>query len=55
MSEAEKKTIKKLVEVYDKLPPDKQQYFNGYAEGVADMVAAGVEAAPHVNQQSKNI
>lgn len=41
MSEAEKVTIKKLVEVYDKLPPDKQQYFNGYAEGVADMVAAG--------------
>lgn len=39
MSEAEKKTIKKLVEIYDKLPPEKQQYFNGYAEGVADMVA----------------
>ena len=55
MSEKEKATIKKMSEIFDKLPPDKQQYFNGYAEGVADMVAAGVEAAPHVNQQSRNI
>lgn len=43
MSEKEKKTISKLAEMFDKLPADKQQYFNGYAEGVADMVAAREE------------
>ena len=41
MSEKEKATIKKMSEIFDKLPPEKQQYFNSYAEGVADMVAAG--------------
>lgn len=43
MSEKEKKTISKLAEMFDKLPADKQQYFNGYAEGVADIIAARKE------------
>lgn len=55
MSTEEKATIKKMSEIFEKLPPDKQQYFNGYAEGVADMVAASRESEPHINQRSENI
>lgn len=42
MSEKEKKVIEKMASIYDKLPADKQQFFNGYAEGVADMMSAKV-------------
>lgn len=37
MSEKEKQTIKTMADIFSKLPADKQQYFNGYANGVADM------------------
>ena len=40
MSNKEKEIIEKMASIYDALPVDKQQYFNGYAEGVADMMAA---------------
>lgn len=43
MSEKEKQTIKTLADIFDKLPADKQQYFNGYANGVADMAEAQAE------------
>lgn len=50
MSEKEKQTIKTMADIFDKLPADKQQYFNGYANGVADMVAAQAEK----NDQDKD-
>lgn len=39
MSSKERNAINELVKMFDKLPADKQQYFNGYANGVADMAA----------------
>lgn len=43
MSEKEKQTIKTMADIFSKLPADKQQYFNGYANGVADMAEAKPE------------
>lgn len=37
MSEKEKAMLPALVEKFDLLPTAKQQYFNGYADGVADI------------------
>lgn len=50
MSEKEKQTIKTLADIFSKLPADKQQYFNGYANGVADMAEAQAEK----NDQDKD-
>ena len=49
MSEKEKQTIKTMADIF-KLPADKQQYFNGYANGVADMAEAQAEK----NDQDKD-
>lgn len=37
MSEMEKVAAAKITELFGKLPQSKQQYFIGYADGVADM------------------
>ena len=50
MSEKEKQTIKTMTDIFSKLPADKQQYFNGYANGVADMAEAQAEK----NDQDKD-
>ena len=50
MSEKEKQTIKTMADIFSKLPADKQQYFNGYANGVADMAEAQAEK----NDQDKD-
>lgn len=45
MSDKEKNAISELAKMFDKLPADKQQYFNGYANGVADMAAKADESS----------
>lgn len=40
MSEKDKNVLNELANAFDKLPAEKQQYFCGYAEGVADMAGA---------------
>ena len=50
MSEKEKQAIKTMADIFSKLPADKQQYFNGYANGVADMAEAQAEK----NDQDKD-
>ena len=40
MSEREKKIAEKLAQTISALPPEKQQYILGYAEGAADIAAA---------------
>lgn len=40
MSEKEREIIEKLAKVFPMLPADKQEYFLGYAEAVADMASA---------------
>lgn len=37
MSEKDKSTVVRLAEIFDDLPDEKKQYFDGYADGVADM------------------
>lgn len=39
MSEREKEILGKLAEVFPLLPKEKQEYFLGYAEALADMAA----------------
>lgn len=39
MSEKEKEILEKLARVFPILPTDKQEYFLGYAEAVADVLA----------------
>ncbi|MEE0874141.1 MAG: hypothetical protein UIH27_11870 [Ruminococcus sp.] len=36
----EKKDAAEIIEALKKLPLEKQEYINGYIQGVADMVAA---------------
>lgn len=43
MSDKEKNAISELAKVFDKLPKGKQQYFNGYADGVADATTANAD------------
>lgn len=43
MSEKEKNAISKLAKMFDELPKGKQQYFNGYADGVADVTTANAD------------
>ena len=50
MSEKEKQALKTMADIFSKLPADKQQYFNGYANGVADMAEAQAEK----NDQDKD-
>lgn len=45
MSEMEKATAAKMAEIFDKLPQGKQQYFMGYADGVADAAEAKRDGA----------
>ena len=39
MSEREKKIAEKLAQTISALPPEKQQYILGYAEGAADIAS----------------
>ena len=50
MSEKEKQTLKTMADIFNMLPAYKQQYFNGYANGVADMAEAQAEK----NDQDKD-
>lgn len=43
MSEQDRNALRELAGAFDKLPAGKQQYFNGYADGVADMMEAKAE------------
>ena len=52
MSEKEKQAIKTMADIFSKLPADKQQYFNGYANGVADMAEAQAKEASAKMQQT---
>lgn len=52
MSEMEKATAAKMAEIFDKLPQGKQQYFMGYADGVADMAKEKMEETS--NEAHKN-
>ena len=40
MSEKDRNVLIELANAFDMLPAEKQQYFCGYAEGVADMTDA---------------
>ncbi|MCI7510538.1 MAG: hypothetical protein MSB05_00535 [Firmicutes bacterium] len=44
MSNKDKAMIVALVDLFNQLPAEKQQFFNGYAEGVADMAASAQTA-----------
>lgn len=44
MSNKDKAMIVALVDLFNQLPAEKQQFFNGYAEGVADMAASAQNA-----------
>lgn len=39
MSEMERMAAEKMTALFERLPQSKQQYFLGYADGVADMAA----------------
>lgn len=41
MTEPEKTSVEKLAETFEVLPPEKKNYILGYAEGLADALAAG--------------
>lgn len=43
MSEQERNALRELAGAFEKLPPSKQQYFNGYADAVADLMEAKAE------------
>ena len=39
MSEQERAAAEKMIALFERLPQSRQQYFLGYADGVADMAA----------------
>ena len=54
MTEQEKATAERLLELADRLPQEQQKYVLGYAEGYAEGRAAAEEAAEQEEQEERH-
>lgn len=54
MTEQEKATAERLLQLVDKLPQDKQDHVLGYAEGYAEGYAGGVKDAGNILAEAES-